>query len=145
MALTFEKLNIECSIPLRAIAKGRPRHTLSGRVYTPKETKDFERAVLISFLAKTANLKKVKEIIKDKHTTVSVSISAEFKDPNPNRWGTPKSTKPDIDNIAKAVLDALDRHAWCDEKISQLNLGKVYAEKDSIVIKIQYTYKKEKV
>ena len=46
--------------------------------------------------------------------------------------------KPDIDNIAKIVLDALNKLAFKDDnQITKLNLEKIYSEEEKVFIKIE--------
>ncbi len=45
--------------------------------------------------------------------------------------------KPDIDNIAKVVLDALNKIAFKDDNlVSRINVEKIYSEKPRIDVKI---------
>lgn len=44
----------------------------------------------------------------------------------------------DIDNLAKFILDALNTVAYEDDKqVSVLKSAKLYAEKDSVVVKVK--------
>ena len=46
--------------------------------------------------------------------------------------------KPDIDNIVKIVLDALNKMAFKDDnQITKLEVEKVYSEKEKIFIRIE--------
>ena len=46
--------------------------------------------------------------------------------------------KPDIDNIAKIILDALNKLAFQDDsQIIKLNIEKAYAEEPKVYIKIE--------
>ncbi len=61
---------------------------------------------------------------------VLVHIAAVFPRPKGKIWKTKpmprelKATKPDADNMAKAILDSLNKTAWRDD--SQVHLGGVY-------------------
>jgi len=49
----------------------------------------------------------------------------------------PKTTKPDIDNLTKAILDALNGIVWKDDaQVTQINIQKVWSAKDQIEIEI---------
>ena len=49
----------------------------------------------------------------------------------------PKTTKPDIDNLTKAILDALNGIAWKDDaQVTQINVHKIRSAKDQIEIEI---------
>ena len=46
--------------------------------------------------------------------------------------------KPDIDNIAKIILDALNKLAFNDDnQIIKLSIEKVYSEEEKVYIKIE--------
>lgn len=77
---------------------------------------------------------------KQKGFTYPDSMAIEFRVEMPKSWskkkketynGTPHHTRPDVDNLCKAVLDALyeeDSHIWC------LGLMKTWATKSEIEI-----------
>lgn len=48
-----------------------------------------------------------------------------------------KTSKPDLDNLAKTVLDALNGIAFVDDsQVVDLRLSKVYADKEGTNIKV---------
>nr|DAU97400.1 MAG TPA: Endodeoxyribonuclease RusA [Caudoviricetes sp.] len=98
----------------RPVPKGRPRVTRHG-TYTPKSTQIFEAAV------RTAWLKTGEKPFEDGEA-LDVMVNAYFPIPS----GTPKRERDglhltpylkrgDIDNIIKAVLDALNGYAYKDD------------------------------
>ena len=55
--------------------------------------------------------------------------------------GSYKSTSPDIDNVAKSILDAMSGKLYDDDKqIIELKLSKIYGEleQERIIIKVEY-------
>lgn len=65
-----------------------------------------------------------------------VSIYAWIKKPKSSKLLYP-TTKPDADNIGKAVLDSLNGILWHDDKqVCQLTIHKVYADRDAIEIEV---------
>ena len=49
----------------------------------------------------------------------------------------PKTTKPDIDNLTKAILDALNGIAWNDDaQVSEIKAKKIWSKQDQIEVKI---------
>lgn len=101
------------TVPGKPVAKQRPRMTLTGRVYTPSETTRYERLV-----AASASAQGVRPMVGP------VRVSMEIRFPIPASWtkarkihadGAPHSQRPDLDNIAKAVLDGLNGVAWHDD------------------------------
>ena len=51
------------------------------------------------------------------------------------KWGLPKTSKPDVDNFAKAFIDQMTRCGYWkdDSQVVNLHLEKFYAEKATIV------------
>lgn len=108
------------------VAKGRPRMTRRGNVYTPTKTKTFEKT-LKSALSRKYSGAPIDEAL-------FVSISFNIQKPKSVTRNHP-SVKSDIDNYAKAVLDAGNGILWKDDAIiCELNIEKRYAETGSIEI-----------
>ena len=120
--------------------KARPRiNTYTCQAYTPNDTKDYENLIKQYFKLKYPRFVPLEN-------RVSVKIIAYFK--------VPKSTtkkdkiaieeglisptkKPDIDNIVKIVLDALNKMAFKDDnQITKLEVEKIYGKEEKIVVQI---------
>lgn len=118
------------TIPGRPRGKARPRFTKDGRVYTDQKTSDYEGLTKIVFRNHGGDLIPEGLFIK-------VSITACYKVPDSatkaNRERmleglVPVKVKPDADNIAKIVLDALNGEAWRDDaEVSELVVKKKYS------------------
>lgn len=108
-------------IPVRPLAKERPRATRTGHVYTPKRTAQYEKKVADAYTG---------PLIPANHTVeVSLSFSKEgthivvTATKNPD-WKS--SLRGDIDNYVKSILDALNGVAWEDDKqIIELTVKKL--------------------
>ena len=101
--------------------KARPRFTRQGRAYTPKNTVDYEEQIKQAYIAAGGTL------ISDT-APILICITACFKRAKSNKMDSP-TLKPDADNIAKAVCDALNGIAYKDDKqITRLKVDKVWAE-----------------
>ena len=108
----------EFSIPGEAKAKARPRFAKgSGRTYTPKTTLYYENLVKVSFMeqCKTWQItdKPCAAVISaffpiPKSTTKARKALMQLDKIKPTR-------KPDLDNIAKSILDSLNGIAWQDD------------------------------
>ncbi len=130
----------EFDVPGKIIGKGRPRlNSYTGTVYTPTKTKDYESLVQQYFLLKYPKFKPFEG-------RVQVEINARFQIPK-SANKTEKSLmlenkvnptkKPDIDNIVKIILDAMNGVAFNDDiQITKLNVEKSYADEESVQIKI---------
>lgn len=119
-----------CVLPVKPFGKQRPRMGKFG-VYTPKATKDVEAE--IRWYLKAAKPKPEKLT-----GPVSVHIVCTFEKPA----SAPKSriwptVKPDIDNLAKTVLDAANGILWNDDaQVIGCNTIKRYGPESSIEIAI---------
>lgn len=129
---------ITLSIPFCPVAKGRPRMTRQGRAYTPAKTRLAENQIKAWLMGE--NL-----LPFDGPLDVSVFVIM----PMPKSW-TPKkkqdaldgflmpTSKPDLDNICKLVLDAANGILWHDDaQIVRLDLAKAYGEKPGYIISVE--------
>lgn len=124
--------------PTEPTPKGRPRFTRFGKAYTPKKTQDYEKKIADYFKQNPNRFKFEKDI--------PVAINLVFGMPIPK--STPKSRKeamiegiikhtkrPDVDNMAKAVLDALNGLAWDDDsQIVRLSITKEYTKEPYVYL-----------
>lgn len=121
--------------------KARPKvNTYTLRAYTPQETKDYEELIQQYFVIKYPKYIPIE-------TRVSVKITACFSIPkNTSKKNTSlmleniisPTKKPDIDNIVKIILDALNKMAFKDDnQITKLEVEKIYSTEDKIIIKIE--------
>lgn len=114
-------MNIEFILPIPGVPKGRPRHTRSGRTYTPAETRKFE--AFVKGKAERVMAELGAQPVEDQGLAVTLSF---FFTP-PASWtkrrkrevlelgAVPKITKPDIDNLGKAVLDGMNGAVYKDD------------------------------
>lgn len=105
-------------IQTKPVPKARPRLGINGRMYTPKETKEFEE--LVGWYTKSVVKKPVEKPVK-------VSIDVYSK------------SRADIDNIAKAILDGLSGVAFLDDRqVVELHIRKLPPDNcEKIVISIK--------
>lgn len=131
----------EFEVPGKVVGKGRPRlNSYTGVVYTPTKTKDYETLVEEYFLLKYPRFKLLEGRIK-------VSIIAYFSIPKATKKSDinemlenniSPTKKPDIDNIVKVVLDAMNKFAFKDDnQITKIDVEKRYGIEDKIYIKIE--------
>ena len=121
--------------------KARPRvNTYTCKAYTPTNTKDYEELIKQYF-----KIKYPKYIPLENR--VSVKIVAYFKIPkntskknaeNMLKGSISPTKKPDIDNIVKIILDALNKMAFKDDnQITKLEIEKKYEEEEKILVKVE--------
>lgn len=120
------------------VAKGRPRLGRYG-TYTPKKTQEYEEYVKMCWVAKYGSIQPSEQ---------SLEVNIVFYMPIPKSYskkqraeilsGRLKHTKkPDIDNLIKSVLDALNGIAYSDDsKIIKVAAEKQYSEKPRTEIQI---------
>lgn len=125
----------------KIIGKGRPRlNSYTGIVYTPTKTKDYETLIEQYFLLKYPRFKAIEGRAK-------VSIISFFAIPKSTKKqdveqmlnnNISPTKKPDIDNIVKIVLDAMNKFAFKDDtQITKLEVEKKYGTEEKIYIKIE--------
>lgn len=71
---------------------------------------------------------------------VSLSIDFDYFTPTKKRRGTWKTTRPDVDNIAKLLIDCMTKLGfWLDDsQVARLRVSKHYAEGDNAQITISW-------
>lgn len=112
--------------------KGRPRFTRSGHAYTPKKTVEYENRIVASYLEKYKKLLPFQS-----SDEIVIQITAVFEPPasasqvRKERMlqGEFPTKKPDIDNICKAFMDAMNGVVYPDDKqVVAVVMKKVYGE-----------------
>lgn len=119
------------------VAKGRPRLGRWG-TYTPERTANYENLVKISYLNQ-CNDKFIDKPLKMEIWAYFEPTKAEKKSKKKyaSLIGQPYIKKPDLDNIAKSICDALNDVAYEDDsQIVVLIIHKLYAEQAKAVIEI---------
>ena len=130
-------MKVQFSIAGNPQGKARPRFSC-GHAYTPDATRKYE--TMTAFLYRRA----ANGFSFDKETPLSVTILVFFAAPKNTskkkkeimlNGGAFPVRKPDADNIAKIILDALNGTAYHDDaQIVQLSVRKQYAEKNSVEV-----------
>lgn len=108
--------------------KARPRFDSRRKItYTPEKTKSYEALVRTSYRAQCRNELPLKGAVKAEIIAYfPIPKSAKKAEREEMQAGTRKpTTKPDMDNIIKAILDALNGYAYKDDAA----VVKVVAEK----------------
>ena len=117
------------------IPKGRPRAAARGKhtiLYTPKATKEYEDHV-----AEVAS----KHIPETGIITGPITISLVFFLKAPKKYtkkmNTPHVTRPDVDNLAKAILDGLEGILYeNDAHVTTLYAHKCYRDKPRVTVSV---------
>lgn len=124
-------------VPGTPVAKARPRIGKYG-AYTPAKTVNYEKLVKISY-QRSSKDKLIDKPIKMEIWAVFEPTKTERKSKKKyaSLLGTPYTKKPDLDNIAKSICDALNDVAYNDDKnIVELIIHKEYGAEAKAVIEI---------
>jgi putative phage endonuclease len=125
-------MKYEFEVEGKIVGKERPRVNMySGNVYTPTKTKDYETLIQQAFLIKYRKQPRIEG-------RLSVSIIAFFKIPTSIKKSDRElmindvispTKKPDVDNIAKVVLDGLNNFVFKDDnQVSKIFVEKKYTD-----------------
>ena len=130
-------------VPGTPVGKGRPKFARRGNfvtTYTPEKTASYENLVKIAAGRAMSGRAPI-----DGAVAVSLSI---YVTP-PASWSQKKqraalsgeiypTTKPDIDNVEKAVFDAMNEIVWKDDKqVVDVDKKKRYAIKAEVVVQVR--------
>lgn len=117
--------------------KGRPRFTRGGHVYTPKGTRDYERAIREAF--ENAPGRPPEPFSGPIDVTIVTSRQLPKSTPK-SVIREPDTHKPDADNVAKIVLDALNGVAWLDDaQVTSLTVVKLDRERCEECLRVRIT------
>lgn len=131
------------TVPGDPVAKGRPRATTIGgkaRMYTPAKTERYESRVAVFAQQAMAGRTPADEALE-------VSIVATMA--VPASWSRKKReralagelsplSRPDADNIAKAITDGSNGIVWVDDsRIVSLSVMKLYGETPGVSVRVK--------
>ena len=131
----------EFEVEGKIIGKERPRVNMNtGMVYTPNKTKDYEFLIQQSF-----KLYNPKFSIMEGRIAIEIiafmSIpknTSKIKKEQMIKNEISPTKKPDIDNIAKSILDALNKFAFKDDnQVCKFMIQKKYCLQEKIYIKVE--------
>lgn len=119
----------------KPVSKGRPRFSTAGgyvRSYTPAKTIEYENLVRMEW--ERSGAKKLEGAISANiicYFPIPKSVSKKKREA---MHGTFYTKKPDCDNIAKIILDALNGIAYDDDsQVASLRVWKVYDAEETMV------------
>jgi len=124
----------------KAIGKSRPRFNYRTKTtYTPSKTKNFEDLIRWNFRNKY-NVE-----LEASYNPFIAKITAIYRPPKSTSkkklqelMGTPYTKKPDVDNVAKSILDALNGLAYKDDnQVSKLIVDKQYGIENKIIVELE--------
>ena len=131
---------IKIEIQGRPMGKQRPKvNTITRVAYTPQKTVEYERLVRLIFVSKYRGFKPYTGELRAKiyayYKVPKGTSKKKTKELMEREWCT---KKPDADNIAKMVLDALNGMAYIDDnQIAFLEVFKKYGEEEKVILEIE--------
>lgn len=139
------KNQIDFTLNTKAISAGRPQVYKNGGVGDAPSYRKFKNEVE-AVMIKDIGEERINQIIEkfQEGTGYQVKMTCYYKVVNSNFWNTPMITRPDVDNVAKALLDQiLGRLGIDDSRVFNLTIEKLYAKENRIKCSIN-TYSIEK-
>lgn len=127
------KDSIYFTVPGKPVAKQRPKAARKGRfftVYTPNETKMYEKKVADCYRNRYGVYKLNGSLTAEVYAVFEVPSSESNKRKELMLNGDIRNTKkPDLDNVIKSALDALNDVAYDDDSsINEIYANKQYGE-----------------
>lgn len=121
----------------KVLGKPRPRVTRHG-TYTPKKFADYEKRIAVEFR---------KQLPKPLECAVSLKVTVQRRLPKsrPKKTASePDTFRPDLDNILKLVMDALNGVAYLDDKqvtsVQAEKLPRVRLDEEFVRIEVETLY-----
>lgn len=116
--------------------KLRARMTRGGNIYTPEKTRAYEAQIAVLVRSK---LPPGFRPIEDLPVNLSCSFVFKHSKVSLKEKRTSHIVRPDLDNLGKAVKDALNKVVWHDDsQIDRLFLTKEYGDKDLVWIGVSW-------
>ena len=134
-------MGIVFEVPGEPRGKGRPRFTKEGHAYTDSETRAYEEKIVAYYRMALGGFRWPDSAF------ISVEVTAHYPIPKSATKAAVEamqagrmlpSRKPDIDNVLKIVLDALNGEAYKDDsRVVNVSASKVYSHTPKLVIEMK--------
>lgn len=130
---------VDIELPGEPAGKGRPRSTRTGRHYTPEKTRSYESMVKAAAFEAMAGRPPSQE-------PISIVIEAFFSIPKTMKKldrakaemeKLPVTKKPDGDNIAKIILDPMNKIVFDDDSQAwNIHVLKLYSPRPRVRVRV---------
>jgi Holliday junction resolvase RusA-like endonuclease len=129
-------------VPGEPVGKGRPRVVRRGgftQTYTPEKTASYENLVKLEFQRQGGRMLKDGPVFLSIQAWYGIPKSASKRKREAMMGGLIRPTrKPDCDNVAKIIADALNGLAWRDDsQVVSLHVSKQYAEEPMVSVMME--------
>jgi len=132
-----KKINISFFVPGKAVAQSRPRFARRGNfvaTYDATPAKDYKSWVKSCALD---YMQEFRQGLIHKDTPLIMSLLVSIVRPASKKKAVFPTTKPDADNFAKGVMDALESIMYAaDQQIVKLIVEKEYSDCPGVTVKI---------
>ena len=129
-------------IPGAAVPQGRPRFTRTGHAYTPQKSRDYrarvQSAVRAAMAANAWTLQAdtALALVVEEHRAIPASCSRR-KQEQARRGELQPTSRPDLDNVIKAIKDALNGLVWRDDaQVTTIKACKFYSDTPCVVVRV---------
>lgn len=133
-------MGIVFEVPGEPRGKGRPRFSKTGNVYTDSETRVYENKIIACYRQQLQGFRWPDSAY------ISIDVTAHYPMPRSASKATIAtmqagrilpSRKPDVDNVLKIVLDALNGVAYKDDaKVVAVSAKKIYSLTPKLVVEM---------
>jgi len=132
-------MTLQFTIPGPPVGKGRPRFSTAGgkpRSYTPAVTREYEALIAARAAEAMAGREPLKTPLRVMiEATMSISLSWSKAKRQAALDGDVYPSRPDVDNIAKTVLDGMNGVVYEDDaQVMYLKVSKKYAKEGSVTV-----------
>ena len=125
-------MKLEFTVKGEPQGKGRPRFTRIGKPYTPENTASYEEKVRLAYWEQCGMEMAAAGIPLTLEVTAVFGVPERFSKAVRQKmlaWEIRPTKRPDADNIAKIIADALNGVAWHDDaQVVSMAVSKVYGE-----------------
>ncbi len=124
----------------KPVAKARPRMTRQGFAYTPQKTVNYENLIKYTFQSEFPSHEPFLGLIEANITCIFDIPKSYSKKKTKELLETHNNYnhKPDLDNIAKIILDSLNGIAYKDDsQVTILHINKEYGNQAKVIVELE--------
>ncbi|MGL4605897.1 MAG: RusA family crossover junction endodeoxyribonuclease [Eubacteriaceae bacterium] len=137
---------IKIIIPGKPQGKDRPRFGKNNQVYTTRKTSDYEKYVKACALIVHPQLSALSNTVFSGEIAICIKAFYEIPKTITRRGrleidqGKRPTSKPDVDNVAKIICDALNGTAYMDDQqICLMTIEKQYSDTPRVEVTLIYS------